>query len=31
MKKYALFSLMAIVSLTLTSCQAIGDIFKAGM
>lgn len=31
MKKYALFSLMAITSLLLTSCEAVGDIFKAGM
>ncbi len=31
MKKYALFSLLAAVSLMMTSCEAIGDIFKAGM
>ena len=30
MKKYSLLSLL-LVALTFSSCQAIGDIFKAGV
>ena len=31
MKKYSLLSLLIVVAATFSSCQAIGDIFKAGM
>ena len=31
MKKFTLLSLVAIALFSLQSCEAIGDIFKAGM
>ncbi len=31
MKKWSLYSLMAVGLLTLTSCEAVETIFKAGM
>jgi len=31
MKKYIPLSLIALLCTTLTSCELIGDIFKAGM
>ena len=31
MKKYSLLSLFILMAVAFTSCQAIGDIFKAGM
>lgn len=31
MKKWSLYSLMTLVLLTLTSCEAVETIFKAGM
>jgi len=31
MKKYSLLSLLLLVAVVFSSCQAIGDIFKAGV
>ena len=31
MKKYSLFSLLVVMAATFSSCEAIGDIFQAGM
>jgi hypothetical protein len=31
MKKYSLLSLFVLVAVIFSSCQAIGDIFKAGV
>lgn len=31
MKKLSLYSIMTLSVLTLTSCEAVGTIFKAGM
>jgi TRAP-type C4-dicarboxylate transport system permease large subunit len=31
MKKYSLLSLLVVIAVAFSSCQAIGDIFKAGM
>ena len=31
MKKYSLLSLLFVIAVAFSSCQAIGDIFKAGM
>lgn len=31
MKKYSLLSMLLFTAITFSSCQAIGDIFKAGM
>jgi len=31
MKKYSLLSLFVLIAIAFSSCQAIGDIFKAGM
>ena len=30
MKKYSFLSMLVLVAVTFSSCQAIGDIFKAG-
>ena len=31
MKQYSLLSLLLIIAVAFSSCEAIGDIFKAGM
>jgi len=31
MKKYSLLSLFVLIAVAFSSCQAIGDIFKAGV
>lgn len=31
MKKYSLLSLFVLIAVAFSSCQAIGDIFKAGI
>jgi len=31
MKKYSLLSLFVLITVAFSSCQAIGDIFKAGV
>lgn len=31
MKKYSLLSMLLLIAVAFSSCQAIGDIFKAGV